>query len=147
MSALGGVHHDGVGLDACADERLDLLATQHLLEHRAVGGVQDEPVGRVHLQLQASVATHRVGDVDEERVGHGIAGVTQQGVDDPLGVVSGGAGVPQTERREAVGVDVLRCAFELRKRCDRVAALRRQRVIDLEQQSLVALDDQGPIGH
>ena len=35
------------------------------------------------------------------------SGELQQGVDDLLGVVAGGAGVPQAERREPVGVDVL----------------------------------------
>ena len=78
VTALGRVHHDGVLLDARTDERLDLLAAQHLLEHRAVVGVQHEAVRRVHLELQPAVAAHRVGDVDEQRVRHGVARVAQQ---------------------------------------------------------------------
>ena len=41
-----------------------------------------------------------------------------QGVDDLLGVVAGGARVPQAERREPVGVDVLGGALELGERRD-----------------------------
>jgi hypothetical protein len=37
----------------------------------------------------------------------GVAAELQQDVDDLLGVVPGGARVPQTERRQPVGVDVL----------------------------------------
>ena len=43
VAALGRVHDDAVVVDARADERLDLLVPQHLLEHRAVGGAQDRP--------------------------------------------------------------------------------------------------------
>ena len=36
LAALGGVHDDGVVVDARAEHRRDLLVAQHLLEHRAV---------------------------------------------------------------------------------------------------------------
>ena len=89
--------------------------------------VQDEAVRRVLLQREAAVAVHRVGDVDEQGVRHRVAAVGEQGVDDLLGVVAGGAGVPQAERGEAVGVDVLGGALELGERRDRAAARPRRR--------------------
>ena len=46
-------------------------------------------------QLQTAVAVHRVGDVDEQRVRHGVAAEPHQRIDDLLGVVPGGARVPQ----------------------------------------------------
>jgi hypothetical protein len=144
VAALGGVHDDAVVVDARADERLDLLAAQHLLEHGAVVRVQHQSVDRAHLQLQAAVAPHRLGDVDEQRVRDGVAREPQQGVDDHLGVVARGPGVPQPERGEPVGVHVLRGPLELRERGDGVTALLGQRVVDLQQEGLVALDDQGP---
>ena len=68
---------------------------------------QNQPVDRVLDQLQPAVPVHRVGDVDEQRVRHRVAGVTHQRVDDLLGVVPGCSGVPQPERGQAVGVHVL----------------------------------------
>ena len=79
---------------------------------------------RVLLEAQPAVAVHRVGDVDEQRVRHGVAAEAHQRVDDLLGVVPGGAGVPQAERREAVGVHVLGRALELGERRDRHAGTR-----------------------
>ena len=100
----------------------------------------------VELEPQPPVPVHRVGDVDEQRVRHGVAAVAHQRVDDLLGVVAGGPRVPQAQRRQPVGVHVLGGALELGERGDRLAALGRQRVVDLEQQGLVALDDQGSVG-
>ena len=98
-------------------------------------------------QLQPPVATHGVDDVDEQRLRDGIAGEADERVDDLLRVVPGGTGVPQGQRGDAVGVDVLRRAFELGEGGDRRARLGGSRVVDLEQQSLVGLDDQWPVGH
>ena len=102
---------------------------------------------RVVEQLEPPVAAHRVGDIDEQSVRHGVAAVAEQRVDDLLGVMPGGAGVPQSERGEPVRVDVLGCALELGERCDGEAALLGQIVIDLEQQSLVGLDDERSVSH
>ena len=123
------------------------LRPHDLLEHRPVGGDQHQAVHRVLLQPQPAVAGHRVGDVDEQRVRHGVAAVLQQDVDDLLGVVPGGAGVPQPQRGEPVGVHVLRRALQLGERRDRAAAVPGQLVVDLEQEGLVGLDDQRAVGH
>jgi hypothetical protein len=132
----------GVGVEPGAEHRADLLAARHLLEHGPVGGAQHQAVDRVLLELEPAVAVHRVGDVDEQRVRHGVAAEAHEGVDDLLGVVAGGAGVPQAERREAVGVHVLGGALELGERRDRSAAVGRRRVVHLEQERLVGLDDE-----
>ena len=145
-AALARVDGDGVVADPFADHPLDLLGAQHLLQHRPVGGRQHEPVRRVLLQPQPPVAGHGVGDVHEQGVRHGVAGVPQQRVDDLLGVVPGGAGVPQGERRHAVGVDVLGRPFEFGERGDLLAAGVGQRVVDLQQQGLVGLDDERTVG-
>jgi hypothetical protein len=64
-------------------------------------------VDGVLLQPQPAVAAHRLGDVDQQRVRDGVPRPLQQRVDDLLGVVPGGPGVPEAEGRQAVGVDVL----------------------------------------
>ena len=99
------------------------------------------------LEGEAAVAVHRVGHVDEQGVGHGIPAVGHEGVDDLLGVVAGGAGVPQAERGDAVGVHVLGGALELGERGDGAARGLGVRVVDLEEEGLVALDDQGSVIH
>jgi hypothetical protein len=149
VAALGGVHHDGVPVvtEPLAEHPLDALGSQHLLEHGPVGGDQHQPVHRMLLEPEPPVPRHRLRDVDEQGVRDGVPAVGQQGVDDLLGVVAGGARVPEPERREAVGVDVLGAALELRERGDRLAALGRLLVVDLEQQRLVALHDQGAVVH
>ena len=108
---------------------------------------EHQPVHRVVGQGEPAEAVHRVGDVDQQRVRHRVARVAHQRVDDLLGVVPGGAGVPQRERRDPVGVHVLGGALQLGERGDRRPAVLRQRVVDLEQQGLVRLDDQGAVTH
>lgn len=100
-------------------------------------------MGGVLDQLQAAVAGHGLGDVHQQRLGDGEAGVALQRVYGLLGVEAGGAGVPQRQWGDAVGVDVLGRALELRKRGERGAGLWRVRVRDLKQDGLVRLDDQG----
>src|SRR5690606_29998560 len=53
---------------------------------------------------------------------------------------------PQGERRHAVGVDVLGRPFEFGERGDLLAAGVGQRVVDLQQQRLVGLDDERTVG-
>ena len=109
--------------------------------------VQHQAVHRVVGQGEPAEAVHRVGDVDQQRVRHRVAGEAHQRVDDLLGVVPGGAGVPQRQRRHPVGVHVLGGALQLGERRDRRPAVLRQRVVDLEQQGLVRLDDQRAVAH
>ena len=101
------------------------------------------PVERVLLQPQPTEPVHRVGDVDQQRAGHRVAAVGEQGVDDLLGVVAGGPGVPQPQRSQSVGVDVLGGALQLGEGRDGHPARVGVRMIDLEQQGLVGLDHRG----
>jgi hypothetical protein len=108
--------------------------------------VQDELVA-ILGQGEPAVAVHRVGDVHEQGMRHGITAVGDEGVDDLLGVVPGGAGIPQAERGQPIGVHVLGCAFQLGKRCDSPARRLSVRVVDLKEECLVALNDQGSVSH
>ena len=117
------------------------------VEHRPVQRDEHEAVHRRLGQLQAAVAAHGVDDVDQQRLRDGVAREADERVDDLLRVVPGGPGVPERERGDAIGVDVLGSTFELGERSDRRAGLRSGRMVDLEQQGLVGLDDQGPVGH
>jgi hypothetical protein len=141
------VYGDRLLVEPGTHHRLDLLGPQDLLEHRTVVAGQHQPVHGVLVEPEPAVARHRLRDVDEQRVGHGVPAVGQQRVDDLLGVVPGSARVPESERGQPVGVHVLGGALELRERCDGLAALTAEVVVDLEQQGLVGLDDQGAVRH
>ena len=130
-----------------AEQGGDLLLAEHLFQHRPVQRDHHQAVDRGVGQLQAPVAAHRVDDVDEQRLRNGVAGEADERVDDLLGVVARRARVPERQRGDAVGVDVLGCALQLGERSDRDARLRRARVVDLQQQRLVRLDDERPVGH
>ena len=119
---------------------------QHFFENWSVGASKDELVA-VLLESEPTIAGHRVGDVDEQRVWHRIAAVHDERVDDLLGVVSGGSGVPQAEWRQPIGMDVLGRALQLGKRCDGPARSHGVGVVDLEEKCLVALNDQGSVSH
>ena len=104
-------------------------------------------MGRVFDQLQPSVPIHGVGDVHQKCVRHRVPAVSNERVDDLLGVVASGAGVPQPERGHAIGMDVLRRAFELCERGDGRTRIGRERMVDLEEQRLVGLDNKWAICH
>ena len=87
------------------------------------------------------------GHVDQERLGDRVARPAQEGVDHLFGVVAGGAGVPQPEIGQPVGVNVLGRPFELGEGRDVGPARRRLRVVDFEQQRPVGLDDERTVGH
>ena len=54
-SPFAGVHPHMSGIQPVPHEGLDLLAVQHLVQDRRFLRAQDQPVGGVHLQLQAAV--------------------------------------------------------------------------------------------
>jgi len=146
-AAFTGVDPNGVAVEPVTDQGLDLLAVQHLVQDGTLLRRQDQPVGGVHLQLKAAVARHRVGDIDQQRVGDREPAVRDECVHDLLSVETGGAGVPQPEVGHPVGVDVFRRSFQFGERGDRVATQFELFVVDFQQQRLVALHDEGATGH
>ncbi len=138
-AAFAGVDDDGVVIDAGAKHRRDLLVAQHFLKHRAVQAHQRQAMGRVLDQLQSSVAGHGVDGVDEQGLRHRVAGVTDQRVDDLLGIMAGGASIPQCQRCDAVGVDMFGCTFQLGERRDGGACSAGQFMVDFQQHRLIGL--------
>ena len=61
--------------------------------------------------------------------------------------MTGGARVPQTEPRHAIGVDVLGGAFELGEHRELVPRVFGVGVRHLEQHGVIALHDQGAKSH
>ena len=79
--------------------------------------------------------------------GDGELRVPLQRLEHLVGIVPGGARVPESETGDPVGVDVLGRALELGEHREIVAGVLGVRVGDLEQHGAVALDDQGSIRH
>ena len=146
-TALGGVHDHRVRVDVGAEHGGDLLVPLDLGEHSGVERDERQSVDRTLDQLQPAVARHGLGDVHEQRLGHGEARVGDQDVDHLLGVVPGGPGVPQGQRRDPVGVDVLGRALELGEGGQRLSGVGGLLVVDLQQHCLVRLDDQRSTAH
>ena len=146
VTALGGVDDD-VGLpEPRPQQALGALGAHDLLQDRHVGGVQDQAVGGVGEQLEAAVAAHRLGDLGEQGVRHREARVGDERVDDRLRVQARGARVPQGQRRDPVGVDVLGGALQLGEGGDGAAGLPGLGVGDLQEDGLVGLDDERAVG-
>ncbi|MPM77988.1 hypothetical protein SDC9_124998 [bioreactor metagenome] len=142
VPAFGRVDRDRVGVDDLAEHPRHLLGPGHFGEHRGVGGDQHQAVHRMLLDPQPPVPVHRLGDIDQQRARHRVARIGQQHVDDLLGVMARGPGVPQAQRGEPIGVDVLGGPLQFRERGDRQPALVGQRVVHLEQERTVRLHDQ-----
>ena len=146
VAALRGVDDD-VGLSEPGPQQaLGALGAHDLLQDRHVGGVQDQAVGGVGEQLEAAVAAHRLGDLGEQGVRHREARVGDERVDDRLRVQARGARVPQGQRRDPVGVDVLGGALQLGEGGDGAAGLPGLGVGDLQEDGLVGLDDERAVG-
>ena len=133
IAALARVNDHRVLIDSRPHQRSYLLAAQYLDEDGAIEGVQHQSVRGMSKKLKSPVARHRLGDVNEQRVGNWIAGIAQQDINDLLGVVPCRAGIPQRKRRDAVGVHVLRCPLKFGKRSNGVPTFLRQCVVDLQQ--------------
>ena len=146
-AAIGRLHLDEGRSDGVTQEGRHGLGPADLGEHGVVGGAQHHAEERIVLDDQPAVATHRVDDVDQQRLRHVVAGVGEEGIDALLGVVARRPSVPQRERSDAVRVDVFRCLLQLGERRNGLAARRRVFMADLEQQRPVALDDQRATGH
>ena len=146
-AAVGRLDADEVWADCLAKHRPDLLVAADLGQHCVVVRAQREAEDRIVLQHEPAVTAHRVDDVDEHRLRNVVAAEAKQRIDALLGVVPCGPRVPQRERGDAVGVDVLGCLLQLGKRRDRHTALGCVVVIDLQQQRAIRLDDQRPATH
>lgn len=130
------------------DEKgLDALVVRDLCQHGGIGGAQDQGALVVALDHQPAVAVHRLPQVDRDGRRDREAGPAIERLEHVLCGVPCGAGVPQAEPRDAIGVDVLGSAFQLGEDRQFVAGALGIGVGDFEQHGAIALDDQGAIRH
>jgi hypothetical protein len=136
-----------------AEELTHLGAARDLGEHGGVGGCDEQLAGCsifgriVARDDEAPVPRHRLLDVDGHRLRHRELGEPLERGQHLLCRVTGGAGVPEPEARDPVGVHVLWSPLQLGEDRELVAGVVGVRVRHLEQHGAVTLHDQRPVRH
>ena len=72
---------------------------------------------------------------------NGVARIFKKSIDYLFGIVASGAGVPESEVSESVGMNMFRRAFEFSEWRDCAAAIGREWMINIKEERLIALDD------
>ena len=133
-------HETGVATPL-EQEIADLLRAGDLGEHGTVtGGESEHPIG-VSFDDQPAVASDRFADVDGDTLGNRKLGVFLERFDHLLGAVAGGAGVPEPESGDAVGVHVLGGSLEFGENGEIVSGVFGKRMPDFEKHGAIALHD------
>ena len=144
-AALGDLHLHAAVLDRAQQEGGDEPVHADFGEDdRVVGG--DGEVLAIGHEFQPTVARHVVVHVGEDVAGDLILGEGEQLSLHLLGLPAERGGVPERERGNPVGVDVLGRLHQLRKAAEGVARLFELRGVGLEQDGLVGLNDDGVFG-
>ena len=126
-------------------QRRDVLVAADLLGQRLVGRPEHQP-GFVPIQLQPPIARGILADLHGHVLRHVVLGKLLERLHDFGGGDPGGAGVPDRQRRDAVGVDVLRRLDQLGEAGQAVPRSLIAGAIDLDQHGVVALHDQWILG-
>ena len=145
FAALGRVDQDGFGIDAFAELSDEIGLADELVEQSRLRCGQGQPVDRMVDEREHTETVHDVDDVDEEFVRDRVLREFEEHVDDGFGIMTAGACVPQSQRSDLVGVDVLRGPRQLRKRGDRHGRLDGEGMSRFQQHSPIGLHDQRTI--
>src|SRR5437773_2829064 len=96
----------------------------------------------VALELDAAVTAHLIGEVGGEIVWQRKLAVRAQRLDHLVGGHAGGGRVPERQRRQAIGVNVLGAFFQLGEGRQRIARRRVARIVHLHENGAIPLDDE-----
>ena len=94
-------------------------------------------------QVQLAEARDRLADVRRDVVRHRVAREAREGARHGIGVDSGRSRIPERQRREPVGVDVLGALLELGKQHETRPRRFGAGTVHIEEHRSVALDDEG----
>jgi hypothetical protein len=124
-----------------AQQRADLVAARQLDQQRLLIGDQQQLVG-TRLQPQPAPTPGQFMNIGDNVLWHRVLGEASQALDHRVGRQTSGGGIPERQRCDSVGVNILWALLELGERRNRLARLGEARALDLQQQCAVALDDQ-----
>ena len=119
----------------------DLLRPGDLRQHGRIARGEGEHTVVVPLDDQAPIAADRLADVDGDALRDGELRVLLERRNHLLRGVAGGAGVPESEPSDAVGVHVLGGPLEFSEHGQVVSGVLGERMPDLEKHRAVALHD------
>ena len=139
------IDHKRRGRPPLSQERADVLVAGDLFGQRLVGGLQQQAVVAPQ-QLQAAVAGGEVADLMLDVARHVVLGELAERRRHLLRGQPRRRRVPDGERRDAVGVNVLRRLDQLRKAGQRVAGRLVPRAVDLDEDRVIALNDERIVG-
>ena len=145
FAALGRVDQDGFGIDAFAELSDEIGLADELVEQSRLRCGQGQPVDRMVDEREHTETVHDVDDVDEEFVRDRVLREFEEHVDDGFGIMTAGACVPQSQRSDLIGVDVLRGPRQLCERGDRHGRLDGEGMSRFQQHSPIGLHDQRTI--
>ena len=141
VPATSRIHHQRTRVSLSEDVGDQSLVAHQFGDERHVIGNQQQ-LAIFSDQLDPPVAGDVIQDVYTDVVGQRIFAVVRQSLDDGRGGGTGGRGVPEGERSDAVGVDVLRTLLQLGEAGQGIAGLFVEGVVYFQEDCLVPLDDQ-----
>ena len=140
-ASLGRINKELPRSDTPGEQRgHSLMASQFLGERRFRNAKQETPV--IPRQLQFSVAPGVVGNLDFDVTRHIVLGEPAQLVADPFGGHAGGTRVPDRERRDSIGVNMLGRLHKLCEAGQCIPSLDVGRTIHFDQNRKVTLHDE-----
>jgi len=139
--AIAVIDPEGRLADPVVQILLERLLPRQLFEQGSVGRDQNE-VGVATLQPHTAVSTHQLLEVDRKIRRERKLAESRQRVDHLIGGEPGSGRVPQRQGGESIRVDMLGAFLQFREWSKRVAGLGVERVIDLQKDGSVPLDDE-----
>jgi len=94
-------------------------------------------------QLHPTVARDIVLDIHPHVVRDGVLAITPQPFQDRRSAQASRGRVPQRQGGDAMGMDVLGALFQLRKTCQHISRILVERIINLQEDTPVSLDNNG----
>ncbi len=148
-ATMAGLDQETLLVEALAQVFAHLRLPGQFLQQRGVLARQSERgvtvLGRRAgpLQFDPSVATDQLADVGREVRRQGEFAEPSKYINHRIGRHAGRGGVPQRQGGQAVGVNVFRTFLQLGEGRQRVARLGVARVVYLDENRAIALDDEG----
>ena len=142
-TAVAEAHREPIAVEPLAEQTTHRLVATDLFEQRGFGAREGKGA-RVEVahDRQPAVAAHLVVDLREHARRYRVLRERVEGHRHLARAQPRGRGVPQRQRRHAVGVDVLRCLLQLGEAGEHGAGFLRPRTGHFEQYGEIALDDE-----
>jgi hypothetical protein len=141
VAAGGGSDREFQRRPALAQPGHHVFAAGNLFGERLLVGLEHQ-AALIAQQFHAAIARGVIADLEEHVLRDRVLGKADEGLDDFVGRDTGRAGIPDGERGDAVGVNVLGSFHELREAGQAIAGGGVMRAGDFGEDGVIALHDQ-----